>query len=139
MARAEDSTSKETRTRGKDRTSGGGVDLTHTRVNPAAFHRKDESMTSTQWNKKSRLPQENKKRRLPMVLSILFGSSLVTLAMATVSGRAQAQGCSTCQMCKWSSVGMYCSSSSPGSECCYSEWNGPSGHNICFTYGTWCS
>jgi hypothetical protein len=113
--------------------------LSDTACLPRHIILKDQSMTSTQWNKKSRLPQENKKRLVPMVLSILFGSSLVTLAMATVSRPAQAQGCSGCVMCKWSSVGFYCSSSSPGSECCYSEWNGPSGQNICFTYGNWCS
>jgi hypothetical protein len=80
----------------------------------------------------------HKKRRLPKVLSILFGSSLVALAMATVSGTAQAGiDCYGCNMCKWSSVGFYCFDSSPGTECCKSDWH--QGQNSCSTYGAWCS
>jgi hypothetical protein len=82
--------------------------------------------------------QANKKRRLPKVLSILFGSSLVSLAMAMSSGPANAyytvcagQNASfdACFRCYYTNVGNQCCTSGEGAE----------GHGWCQAWsGTCC-
>jgi hypothetical protein len=84
--------------------------------------------------------QENRTRRLPKMLSILFGSSLVALAMAATSRPASAwTSCDSCYSCKWSTAGFYCGSKTTvGADCCASEIS-PDGGLYCTVYGTWCS
>jgi hypothetical protein len=88
--------------------------------------------------------QASKKRLLPKVLSILFGSSLVSLAMAMASGPANAVyfcpsdynpwGCYRCS----SPGGCTDSAGNVGSrECCMSYSNGQV--VSCATMGGWCS
>ena len=89
--------------------------------------------------------QASKKRRLPRVLSVLFGSSLVSIAMAMVSGPAKADWCrndnepSGCYRCYYTNTGIgYCyySNGNVGTICCYAD---PTYDVGCFHIGGWCS
>jgi hypothetical protein len=93
--------------------------------------------------------QASKKRLLPKVLSIFFGSSLVSLAMTMLSGPANAQtycpsdhhpwGCYRCGISGGSGA-LYCADSAGNvgsKECCEYHSNGQVVG--CTTMGGWCS
>jgi len=94
--------------------------------------------------------QESKKRRLPKVLSILFGSSIVSLAMAMVSGPVNAYNVCAgdggspddCFRCYYTNTGYgYCYDSygNVGNRCCYSDPYGDgSTHGFCQAYSGHC-
>jgi hypothetical protein len=89
---------------------------------------------------------EKKKRRLPKVLSIAFGSSLVSLAMAMTGGTANAwDSCleqwTNCQRCYYTNTGIaYCyDSGGPGQQCCASGGDWDDEGTYCGAYGGWCS
>ncbi len=89
-----------------------------------------------------RSTKEGKKSRLPKVLSILFGSSLVALTMASLgSPPAEAETfCNGCYMCTYFGGGdVYCSSSSPGAPCCTQNYSPGSDTWSCSMFGGWCS
>jgi hypothetical protein len=93
--------------------------------------------------------QANKKRRLPKVLSILFGSSLVSLAMAMSGGPANAYyqvcagpeaGFDACFRCYYTNTGFgYCYDSygNVGNQCCTSG-EGAEGHGWCQAWSGHC-